>query len=292
MKDSLILLLLKVIGHLPLSVGRGLGATIGWLSWLSGGRSVRVTRENLRLCWPALDHRQRERLVRQSLLETAKTAAEAAAVWSRSSAWLAKRILEVEGEEHLLAAVNQERGLLVSAPHLGNWEVVGPFLANYAPLTALYQPPRQPALEALIVKGRRKGNIDLAPTTRRGVSQLLKALKRGETVGILPDQVPEKGNGAAVAPFFGHPALTMTLFHSLVQRTNCSVLSIFAQRVPGGFKLVILPVDSEIYSEVEGEAVAALNRSVEQCVSYAPAQYQWEYKRFRRLPAPYPPRYQ
>lgn len=292
MKDSLILLLLKVIGHLPLSVARALGATVGWLSWLSGGRSVRVTRENLRLCWPTLDHHQRERLVRQSLMETGKTAAEAAAVWNRSLVWLRKHILEVEGEEHLLAAVNQDRGLLVSAPHLGNWEVVGPFLANYAPLTALYQPPRQPALEALIIKGRSKGNIDLAPTTRRGVSQLLKALKRGETVGILPDQVPEKGNGAAVAPFFGHPALTMTLFHSLVQRTNCSVLSIFAQRVPGGFKLVILPVDSEIYSEVEGEAVAALNRSVEHCVSYAPAQYQWEYKRFRRLPASYPPRYQ
>lgn len=292
MKDSLVLLLLKAVGRLPLPLGRTLGATLGWLSWLSQGRSVRVTRENLEVCWPRLNKKEREHLVRQSLKETGKTAAEAAAVWCRSSAWLAKHIVEVEGEEHLLAAVNQERGLLVSAPHLGNWEVVGPFLAKYAPLTVLYQPPRQPALEALIVKGRRKGNIELAPTSRRGVSQLLKALKRGETVGILPDQVPEKGNGAAVAPFFGHPALTMTLFHSLVQRTSCSVLSIFAQRVPGGFKLVILPVDSEIYSEDEIVAVTALNRSVEQCVGYAPAQYQWEYKRFRRLPATYPPRYQ
>jgi KDO2-lipid IV(A) lauroyltransferase len=95
-----------------------------------------------------------------------------------------------------------------------------------------------------------------------------------------------------VVPFFGQPALTMTLVHSLIQRTGCTVVSAFAERVPAGFKLVILPADEGIYRDTAVESVTALNRSVEQCVRRVPSQYQWEYKRFRRLPADYPQRYQ
>jgi len=291
MKDSLIVLLLRAIGRLPLPLGRALGASVGWLVWMSGGRSVRVTRQNLTLCFPDMPEPERRRLVRQSLVETAKTAAEAAAVWNRSTDWLARQIVEIEGEAHLYKALEREKGLLVLAPHLGNWEVVAPFLARYARLTALYQPPKQAALDKLMLRGRTKDNIDMAPTNRRGVSQLLKALKRGEIVGILPDQVPEPGNGAEVAPFFGQPALTMTLVHSLVQRTGSDVLCVFAQRVPKGFRLVVLPADSAIHDEAAVDSVAALNRSVEACVERALSQYQWEYKRFRRLPAQYSTRY-
>lgn len=291
MKETLALWMLKVLGSLPLPLGRALGASAGWLMWLSSGRSARITRQNLALCQPQLKDRARERLVRQSLTETGKTVAEAAVVWSRSWEWLQRHIVEVENGEALDAALAEGRGLLVLAPHLGNWEVVGPFLADYGRLTVLYQPPRQAAIGQMILDGRQKGNIDLAPTNLRGVSQLLKALKRGEIVGILPDQVPEPGNGAEVAPFFGQPALTMTLVHSLIQRTGCRVVSVFAQRVTKGFKLVVLPVDERIYSQDAAESVAGMNRSVEDCVVRALIQYQWEYKRFRRLPPEYESRY-
>ena len=291
MKERFAVWMLKLLGRLPLSVGRGIGGFAGWLIWLSSGRSARITRQNLTLCRPELDPRPRERLVRQSLTETGKTMAEAAAVWTRSWAWLQAHVTEVQTDGLLQAALKEGRGVLVLAPHLGNWEVVAPFLASYARLTALYQPPRQAALDQMILQGRSKDNIDMAPTNRRGVSQLLKALKRGEIVGILPDQVPEPGNGAEVAPFFGQPALTMTLVHSLIQRTGCQVVSVFAQRVPKGFKMVVLPADERIYAEDATESVAGLNRSVEDCVLIAPTQYQWEYKRFRRLPDDYAPRY-
>lgn len=291
MKDTLTLLFLKCLGLLPLSVGRTLGSFAGWVMWHSRGRARRFTLENLALCWPDLSDTERDRLARQSLKETGKTAAEAAAVWRHSPQWLMKQIVEVEGAQHLHEGLEHGQGLLVLAPHLGNWEVVGSFLATQAPTTALYQPPRQPALDALIYAGRRRSNMEMAPTNRRGVGQLLKALKRQEIVGILPDQVPEPGNGGEVAPFFGQPALTMTLVHNLIQRTGCTVVSVFAERVPSGFRLVILPADEGIYHEAAPESVAALNRSVEQCVRRAPAQYQWEYKRFRRLPAEYPQRY-
>lgn len=282
MKEKLALWLLKLLGRLPLPLGRGIGGFAGWLMWLSGGRSARITRENLAACQPQITGRARERLVRQSLTETGKTVAEAAAVWARSWSWLQRHLVNTEGDEALRAGLEEGRGVLVLAPHLGNWEVVGPFLASYARLTALYQPPRQKTLDELILAGRSKPNVDLAPTNLRGVSQLLKALKRGEIVGILPDQVPEPGNGAEVAPFFGRPALTMTLVHSLIQRTGCRVVSVFAQRVPKGFKMVVLPADERIYAPDVNESVTGLNASVENCVRRAPTQYQWEYRRFRR----------
>lgn len=291
MKNWLVPVVIRLLGRLPLGVGRALGAFAGRLLWYSNSRPAKITRENLHLCWPELSDPQLERLGRLSLIETGKTAPEAAAVWTRPRPWLQRRILAVEGQELMHHHVTEGQGLLVLAPHLGNWEVVAPFLAGFAPLTALYQPPKLEALDALVLKGRSSDNIDMAPTNRRGVAQLLKALKRGEIVGILPDQVPEPGSGAEVAPFFGQPALTMTLVHNLIQRTGCAVLSVYAERVPGGFKMVVLPADSDIFNEQAALSVAALNRSVEACVRRVPEQYQWEYKRLRRLPPEYPVHY-
>jgi KDO2-lipid IV(A) lauroyltransferase len=181
--------------------------------------------------------------------------------------------------------------VLVLAPHLGNWEVVSIFLAGYAPLTALYQPPPLPALDKLVLGGRSKSNITMAPTNRRGVMQLFKALQRGELVGILPDQVPDDGSGAEIAPFFGLPALTMTLVHSLVERTGCEVVCIYAERVKDGFRVVIRAPEPGIGDADLQRSVSALNASVENCARAIPEQYQWEYKRFRRLPEPYPQYY-
>jgi Kdo2-lipid IVA lauroyltransferase/acyltransferase len=144
----------------------------------------------------------------------------------------------------------------------------------------------------LVLAGRSKLNITMAPTNRKGVMMLFKALQSGTIVGILPDQVPAREAGIEIAPFFDQPALTMTLVHGLVQRTGCAVCSCYAERVEGGFKIVVLEADAALYSEDQPTSVAGLNASVAACVRLAPAQYQWEYKRFRRLPPEYPKRYQ
>ncbi len=288
MKDWLVPRLFRLLGLLPLNASRALGVVVGWLLWLTRGRAVHITRTNLALCWSELNDDERRQLGRRSLVETAKTGAEVGAIWRRPYAWLEQYILEVEGEALFRQKLAAGKGLILLAPHLGNWEVTAPFVAGHAPLTALYQPVPWPELDALVLAGRSKSGIRMAPTNHRGVVQLLKALKRGEMVGILPDQVPERDSGAAVAPFFGLPALTMTLVHNLVQRTGCETLCIWAQRVPGGFRVIFQDTDPGIHSDDEQVSVAALNASIEACVRRAPEQYQWEYKRFRRLPEGYP----
>ena len=291
MKDHLAPLIFKLLALLPLGALRGLGSAIGLSMWLLNGRAAKVTRENIALCFPELSPVEQARLARQSLQETAKTAMEAGAIWRHSSAWLQSNIVALEGDDILRAKLAEGKGVLVLAPHHGNWEVVAPYLASVANLTAMYQPLDNPKMDELVLAGRSKLNITMAPTNRKGVMMLFKALQGGTIVGILPDQVPAPESGGEVAPFMGQPALTMTLVQGLIQRTGCAVCSCYAERVAGGFKVVVIEADAQIYSQDPLTSVTGLNASVAACVRRAPAQYQWEYKRFRRLPEPYPKRY-
>lgn len=292
MKDHLAPFVVKLLALLPLCVLRALGSLLGRIMWLVNGRAAKITRENIRLCFPALSPAEQQRLAQQSLQETAKTAMEAGAIWRNSWAWLDHKIVAKEGDDLLRAKLAQGKGVLVLAPHHGNWEVVAPYLASVANLTAMYQPLDNPKMDELVFSGRSKLNISMAPTNRKGVMMLFKALQGGTIVGILPDQVPARDAGGEVAPFMGQPALTMTLVHGLIQRTGCAVCSCYAERVEGGFKIVVLEADPAIYSEDQPTSVAGLNACVAACVARAPAQYQWEYKRFRRLPPEYPKCYQ
>lgn len=273
---------------LPLGTVRCLGHFIGSLVWLSAGRSAKVTLKNIQLCFPDLSPAEQKKLAKQSLQETAKTALEAGAIWRNSWQWLENKIVAMEGDDLLRAKVAAGKGVLVLAPHHGNWEVVAPYLASVAHLTAMYQPLENPEMDKLVLAGRSKLNISMAPTNRKGVMMLFKALQNGTIVGILPDQVPDSESGSQVAPFMNVPALTMTLVHGLIQRTGCAVCSCYAERVKGGFKIIVIEADPAIYNEDQLTSVAGLNASVAACVKRAPAQYQWEYKRFRRLPEEYP----
>ena len=284
MRQTLVPLLFKIFGVLPLNGARALGWLLGMLMWLLHGRDYRMTQKNLRKCMPELSEEDIKTLTRKSLIETCKTAAEAGIIWRNPWSWLSTKIVAVEGEDILREELAKGKGLLVLAPHLGNWEVVAPYVASMAPLTAMYQPLSIPALDKLILTGRSKNNITMAPTNRKGVTMLLKALQRGTMVGILPDQVPDKNAGGEPIEFFGRPAMTMSLASALVAKTQCSVVISFARRVPGGFKLITLRAAPEIYSQDLNESLRGMNLSVEACVRMAPEQYQWEYNRFRWLP--------
>lgn len=291
MKNYIAPFIFKILAYLPLPFLRAFGVLIGSVVWVFNLRAARITLINIQLCFPELSLAEQKRLSRQSLQQTAQTAMEAGAIWQKSWPWVQKKIVAMEGHELLQAKVAEGKGVLVLAPHHGNWEVVAPYLASVAPLTAMYQPLENPEMDKLVLAGRSKININMAPTNRKGVMMLFKALQSGQIVGILPDQVPDADSGRVVAPFMGIPAWTMTLVHGLVQRTGCSVCSCYAERVNGGFKIVVMEADANIYNEDQLKSVVGLNASVAACVKRAPSQYQWEYKRFRKLPANYPPFY-
>ncbi|MFC6633884.1 lysophospholipid acyltransferase family protein [Microbulbifer taiwanensis] len=273
---------LKLVGKLPLRWSRRLGWLFGKIAVLTRGDSLRISRINLALCYPAMDPVQRERLARDSVVHTTMTGCEVATIWHQPWSRSEDQIVRVRNQQLLCEGVEENRGVLVLMPHTGNWEIFGMYLATLGPSTGLYAPPKIPALDPIIRNGREATGVHMVPTNVHGVRSLLKSLKAGNMVMVLPDQEPDMGGD--FAPFFGKPALTMTLAHNLLQRTGCRCVFGFGKRVEGGFELVFLPAEQAIYSEEQKVSLAAMNRGVEACIAEAPEQYQWEYKRFRKQP--------
>jgi KDO2-lipid IV(A) lauroyltransferase len=219
------------------------------------------------------------------MMESGITSIELLKVWGTPWDSLESSVVNVYGHELVEGAVAANKGVLLIAPHLGNWEALGYYIAKtiQAP-TILYKPPKRPELESIIVAARSKLGTKIVPTNARGVMAIYKSLRKGGLTAILPDQEPDDDNSGLFADFFGQPAFTMKLIHSLGNKSGSKLLMTVALRVEGGFDIHFIEPDADMYSSDEVIAVAALNRSVEAAVMMAPAQYQWDYKRFKTQP--------
>ena len=292
MKLKLIVVLLQLLARLPLPMARAAGCGLGRLLWLLQTREAKVTAFNIGRCYPQKLPSEVVAAARKSMCHFGRTAFEVPLVWQRDHSWIESRVVAVTGLEYLAQAKAAQQGVLIIAPHHGNWEFISRWIAGHLPITALYEPPKNPALEPMMLAGRMRSGATLLPTNVRGVAGVIKALKRGEAAGILPDQVPPSQSGA-FAPLFGFPAYTMTLIPNLLQKSSARALFCVALREGSGWHVHILPAEDSLYSGDQAQSLAALNRGVEQCVALAPEQYQWEYKRFKKVPvgaAPFYPR--
>jgi KDO2-lipid IV(A) lauroyltransferase len=279
--------LLRLLGRLPLSVLHRAGAALGWLVYLfSPGYAARL-RENLLQSGVCKDRHDYERVLRANVSEIGKATAEVAAIWFRPQEEAAALVRSVQGWAAVEQARAAGRGLVILTPHLGCFEVVAQYLALHFPLTALYRRPNYRLLEPAMQKGRRRRWLNLASTDVSGVRTLLKALKRGEAVAILPDQVPASGDGEWV-PFFGRPALTMTLASRLVDSTGAGVFLTYAKRLPrgAGYEIVFEPMPPRQPAE---SAARHLNRALENVIRRLPEQYLWSYNRYKSPAGAAPP---
>jgi KDO2-lipid IV(A) lauroyltransferase len=269
-----------------------LGYGIGYGLWRFNSRERRIAAANIAHCLPEWSEAERALLLRETLIDFGQMALEIAKVWFTPPPHVVAQILHVEGEELLKAAMAEGRGVLMLAPHHGNWEMLGLYLGRYYGLTTMYLPAKDPALDELVRLARTRGGAAVAPASNSGVRTMLKVLKQGGLAGVLPDQVPKQA-GAEFSTFFGQPALTMTLPSNLLQKTGAQALFGCAFRVGRGkgFRIVFRAADPEIYAKDLSVSLAAMNRGVEAFVRECPQQYQWEYKRFKVQPDGLPRRY-
>ncbi len=283
----LVTTLLRALALLPLPFNHALGAIIGRMYYLFPNRLRAVTRCNINLCFPDWSPPQRQALARASLIEVGKTLCENGPLWYWPEPEILRLVSQVSGGEYLRQGLQQGKGIIVAAPHLGSWEILGHYINTVVPITNLYRPPRLPEMDSFIQKVRTRFGAKLAATTPKGIKTLFQLLHENECVGILPDQDPGRGGAGLFAPFFGIAANTMSLLPRLAQKTGAQVLFGYAQRLPQGrgYHLHFIPGHPDISHRDLAIAVAALNQGVEQCVRALPEQYQWGYKRFRTRPA-------
>ncbi|MGY4877194.1 lysophospholipid acyltransferase family protein [Vreelandella aquamarina] len=282
-RGRIIAWLWRQLANWPLTRSWRLAHALGPLVYRFSKRERHVTNANLRAVYPDLEPPKLAELGRESLRHSAATMLELGHAWMAEPKQVEAHILAVHGSEKLDSAREEGRGVIVLAPHFGNWEVLNFWLSSHFPFTAMYEPPKIADLDPVIRQGRERMGAHLVPTNPRGVAALLKALKRCEAIGILPDQEPDWGSGV-FAPFFKRDAYTATLLPKLVMRTSARVVTGVARRIPGkGFEIHFLDADENVYSDDEVLSATGVNASVEAAIALDPAQYQWEYKRYRKV---------
>lgn len=269
-------------GRLPLRWQRGLGAAAGAVIHRLDRRPARVARRNLEIIAPALSPAGREAEVRRILRATGTNAMETLRVWTRPRAENLALVRVVHGEHVLRDAVAQGRGLILAAPHFGNWELLIEFMAARGPFSLVYRVPEKRFGDVFLRLARGGENVRLVPAESTAMRPLVRALKAGETVGITPDQQPKLGGGE-FAPFFGRSALTLSLIPKLA-RSGAPVVLAWAEPVEAGFALHFEAGDPRIGGEDLVLATAAMNTQVEAIARRDLAQYQWTYKRFSKRP--------
>ncbi len=265
----------RLLSRLPLSVLHALGNLLGRLIYLLSPTYRRNLRANVaqaglpaEICWPAAG-------------ETGKQMLELARIWMRPLAEANALVVDTVGLELVKAAQAEGKGIVFLTPHLGCFEITAQYLSSLGDITVLYRPPKFAAGQELILMGRKRENLHLAPADVSGVRALIKALKKGQMVGMLPDQAPKTGEGVWLK-FFGRYAYTMTLAARLTE-TNAVSLLTWGERLPGGRGYRIhFAQPSQPLSGNTVERAQQINHEVENLIRQCPTQYLWGYNRYKR----------
>ena len=279
------LVLMRWLAGRQLATLHAWGAWLGWLAWALSPAYRRRLDSNAVLA--GLRRAQR----RSAVAEAGRLIAELPWLWLRPPARPLGTLIRWQGEALIDAALARGHGVVILTPHLGCFEVCAQaFAERYAgtaPLTVMYRPARQPWLRELQRTARDRPGLATAPATMAGVRQMIRALRRGETVGLLPDQVPPQGMGVW-APFFGRPAYTMTLAARLVQQTGATLLSIWGRRLErgAGFEVLVsapapLPAAAADSEALQVECATSVNADMERLIRQCPGQYLWGYNRYK-----------
>ena len=264
------------------------GAVLGWAAYLASPSYRRRLKANAALAGVSPG------LGRASVAEAGKLVMELPRLWLRPREMPINDPVQWQGAELIDAALDAGRGLVLLTPHMGSFEVAAQAYAQRfgtrQPITVLYRPARQAWLRELEETARARPALATAPANLAGVRQLMRALRQGQTLGMLPDQVPPEGLGVW-APFFGQPAYTMTLAPKLAQQSGAAVLAIWAERLPrgGGYAVRVSPLAEPLPERGTmaedawlTAAAAAINRSMEAVIAMKPEQYLWGYHRYKQ----------
>ncbi|MEY4100326.1 MAG: hypothetical protein RL300_1497 [Pseudomonadota bacterium] len=268
--------LFKLLSVLPLWLLHGVGVVLGWSVFLVSSVYRKRFLANTSLAGVSWQQ------VRGAVAESGKLVAELPRLWLGSPV----KVVWV-GAEYVQEALDKACGVVFLTPHLGCFEITAQAYAQRfgrtgKPMTVLFRPPRQAWLRKVVSASRLRPGLQTVPTTLAGVKQMIKALKQGESVGLLPDQVPPQGMGV-MAPIFGHEAYTMTLSVRLVQQTGATVLLAWGERLSWGrgYRVHVQPMVEKLPADLLA-AVREINQAMESLILQCPQQYLWGYARYKQ----------
>ncbi|MDB5855010.1 MAG: lysophospholipid acyltransferase family protein [Herminiimonas sp.] len=277
----MLVFLFRLMSRLPLPVLHSVGVALGWAVYIASASYRRRMKENIaRAGFSSHLH--------AAIGESGKSLMELPFLWCAPLDRVAGSVSIVDWDM-ALELIDSGRGAIFLTPHLGCFEMLAQKVSTLRPLTVLYRPPRSAMLQPLMEAGRTRPNLTLAPASLKGVRIMLRSLRNGQTIGLLPDQVPQSGEGAW-AEFFGRPAYTMTLPARLHELTRAPIMLAYALRRPRGqgYTMHFLPFGHRLDGTPEQQA-RAINAAMEEVIAQCPEQYFWSYNRYKTPPGVTPP---
>ena len=274
---ALATLVFKLLGSLPLGILQRLGWCAGWLAWRLPSGYKRRAAENLQRAFPDSS----PRMLRAAMLNAGQLIYEMPFWWTRRNNGFLNSKLECDNWQQFDDALALGKGVILLSPHAGCFELLGPVYSSHYRSTVLFRPPRMKWLQSWIITMRTREQLTMAPANQSGVRTLVKALLRGQTVGILPDQVPPEGEGVW-APFFGEQAYTMTLVQRLQKLSGATIFILGAKRklIGQGYTLRYKQLRIALPDEAT-EAATIINQEMEAMIALMPEQYLWGYNRYK-----------
>jgi KDO2-lipid IV(A) lauroyltransferase len=282
------LCVLRGVELLPFPAQRRVGSALGLLIRCLPLAYVRIARRNIELCMPELPAKDRADLVDRHCNSLGMGLCETANTW-----WSSDRrvhaLAQVQGLEHLQAALAKGRGAIMIGGHFTTIEIATRILGTVVPLNVLYRPTKNAVLSHIMLTSfMRHGK----PIPYDDIRSMIRALKNNEAVWYAPDQ-SYRNKGAAMVNFFGIPAATTTATSRLARISGAAVLTYFPERLPGnaGYRVVIGPALEDFPSDDVICDVERFNRLLEAQIRRVPEQYLWVHRRFKGLGADYPDYY-
>ncbi len=271
--------ILWLIAHLPYSLQIRLGSAIGFLAYRFGKRRRAICEENISLCFPELDQRQRVQLIKDTFRANGIGVIEAALAWSRAPEDY-RDCTTIEGLEHLEAAMAQGKGVLLIGGHYSTLELGGTLLTLFHPMNVTYRQHKNPLFEAVMTNSRAKHFSRVIE--REDVRQAMRSLKDGETLWFAPDQ-DYGAHHSVFVPFFGVEAATITATSRFARMNNSPVLmfSHIRKTDDSGYELSIGPVLEGFPSGDDEADATRINQELEARIRRHPEQYLWLHRRFK-----------
>jgi len=274
-------LLYGLLRVLPVDAASAFG---GWLLRRIGPltRSDAVARRNLQRAFPDKDREEINRIVRAVWDNFGRVMGEWPHLNRLYRADFGGRV-EIEGREHLERARDAGGPVMVITGHHGNWELVGALCASLGlPLTVIYRPAQNRAVNYLVLWARRHFTGGLLPKGKEAAVGALAVLKDGGNLGVLIDQ---KLNEGVPAPFFGRDAMTSPVAARLAVGFRCPVIPVRAERTKGAhYRVTIGPPmaipDSGDRKKDQEILLLDMNRVLEGWVRETPEQWFWVHKRW------------
>jgi KDO2-lipid IV(A) lauroyltransferase len=270
------------LSHLSYAWQLTIGRRIGIIFHRFSRRRRSIAAVNLSLCFPEWSASKHEKIVAEQFVSMGIGVMEMAMSWWAPGRRI-KKLARVDGLQHLQAALDRGKGVILLSAHFTTLEMGGRLLALHSPFHVMYREHKNAAFDRVMKSARIKHFGKAIP--RGDLRGVLRSLQDNIPVWYAPDQDYGREQSLFV-PFFGIPAASITATSRLARISGAVVVPFFQTRLPDarGYQLTLYPPLENFPGESVEEDTRRINRIIEARIREKPEQYLWVHRRFKTRP--------